>query len=68
MRFPSLGEYDSSWHPGYLRGAVGIGVIAQGDSPRAGYGPGITLLMTSASGGIAPQLSENVNIKELILS
>ncbi len=64
----ALGEYDSSWNHGYLRGAVGIGVIAQGDSPRAGYGPGITLLMTSASGGIAPQLSENVNIKELILS
>lgn len=62
----ALGDYDSSWNHGYLRGAVGIGVIAQGDSPRAGYGPGITLLMTSASGGIAPQLSDSVNIKELI--
>jgi hypothetical protein len=63
----ALGEYDSSWGHGYLRGAVGIGVIAQGDSPRAGYGPGITLIMTSATGGIAPQMSENVNISELIL-
>ncbi|HRL10769.1 MAG TPA: DUF4438 domain-containing protein, partial [Aggregatilineales bacterium] len=44
----ALGEYDSSWGHGYMRGAIGIGVIAQGDSPRAGYGPGITLLMTSA--------------------
>jgi hypothetical protein len=64
----ALGDYDSSWGHGYLRGAMGIGVIAQGDSPRAGYGPGITLLMTSASGGIAPQLAEQVNIKELLLS
>jgi hypothetical protein len=63
----ALGEYDSSWGHGYMRGAIGIGVIAQGDSPRAGYGPGITLLMTSATGGIAPQISGSVNIKDLIL-
>jgi hypothetical protein len=63
----AIAEYDSMWGHGYLRGAVGIGVIGQGDSPRAGYGPGITLLMTSAKGGIAPQLSENVNIKDLVL-
>ncbi len=63
----AIAEYDSMWGHGYLRGAVGIGVIGQGDSPRAGYGPGITLLMTSAKGGIAPQISENVNIKDLVL-
>ena len=52
-----LTDYDSSWGHGYLRNAVGIGVVAQGDSPRAGYGPGITLIMTSASGDIAPMVS-----------
>ncbi|NDJ61804.1 MAG: DUF4438 domain-containing protein [Chloroflexi bacterium] len=64
----ALADYDSSWNHGYLRNAVGIGVIAQGDSPRAGYGPGITLLMTSASGGIAPMITPGVNLTDLILS
>lgn len=63
----ALGDYDSSWNHGYLRGAVGIGVVAQGDSPRAGYGPGITLIMTSATGGIAPQQAANVNIHDILL-
>jgi hypothetical protein len=61
----ALADYDSSWNHGYLRGAVGIGVVAQGDSPRSGYGPGVTLLMTSASGGIQPQVGTNVNLTDL---
>jgi hypothetical protein len=63
----ALGDYDSVWGHGYLRGAVGIGVVGQGDSPRAGYGPGLTLLMTSASGGIRPMPSADVNLKDLVL-
>ena len=63
----ALTDYDSSWNHGYLREAVGIGVIAQGDSPRAGYGPGITLIMTSASGDIAPMVTPGVNLKDLLL-
>ena len=63
----ALTDYDSSWNHGYLRDAVGIGVVAQGDSPRAGYGPGITLVMTSAGGNIAPMLSPGVNLRDLLL-
>jgi len=63
----ALRDYDSSWNHGYLRGAVGIGVIAQGDSPRAGYGPGITLIMTSAGGHIEPMIAPGVNLKALLL-
>lgn len=63
----ALTDYDSSWNHGYLRNAVGIGVVAQGDSPRAGYGPGLTLIMTSASGDIAPMITPGVNLKELLL-
>ena len=64
----ALNDYDSSWNHGYLRNAVGIGVIAQGDSPRAGYGPGITLIMTSAGGNIEPMLTPGVNLKDLLLT
>ncbi|MCY4465123.1 MAG: DUF4438 domain-containing protein [Chloroflexi bacterium] len=63
----ALTDYDSSWNHGYLRNAVGIGVVAQGDSPRAGYGPGITLIMTSAGGDIAPMLAPGVNLSDLLL-
>lgn len=61
----ALADYDSSWNHGYLRGAIGIGVIGQGDSPRAGYGPGITLLMTSVTTAIAPSLTPGVNLKDV---
>jgi hypothetical protein len=61
----ALQDYDSSWNHGYLRGGIGIGVVGQGDSPRAGYGPGITLLMTSPTSGIEPVLTAGVNLKTL---
>jgi hypothetical protein len=61
----ALADYDSSFNHGYLRGAVGIGVIGQGDSPRAGYGPGVTLVMTSMTGGINPVVTPGVNIKDV---
>lgn len=62
----ALADYDSRFGHGYLRGSVGIGVIAQGDSPRSGYGPGITLIMTAHTGEIAPQVSQGVNLAELL--
>ncbi len=61
----ALADYDSSWNHGYLRGAIGIGVIGQGDSPRSGYGPGVTLLMTSATSGIEPVVTSGINLREL---
>ncbi|MDZ4767450.1 MAG: DUF4438 domain-containing protein [Chloroflexota bacterium] len=61
----ALIDYDSSWNHGYFRGAVGIGVIGQGDSPRAGYGPGVTLIMTSMTGGINPVVQPGVNIADV---
>lgn len=62
----ALQDYDSRYQHGHLRGAIGIGVIGQGDSPRPGYGPGITLLMTSHDGGIAPLPRPSVNLSELL--
>jgi hypothetical protein len=58
-------DYDSRYGHGYLRGAVGIGVVGQGDSPRTGYGPGVTLIMTAHAGGIAPQVTPGVNLKDI---
>lgn len=62
----ALENFDSRYGHGYLGGSIGIGVVGQGDSPRTGYGPGVTLLMTSPKGGIAPLVSEDVNLKSLL--
>lgn len=61
----ALENYDSSWNHGFLRGAMGIGVIGQTDSPRAGYGPGVTVLMTATNNVIAPRITPSVNLKDL---
>lgn len=61
----ALRDFDSRYSHGYFRGAVGIGVVGQGDSPRPGYGPGLTLLMTSHEGGIQPVNDPNANLADL---
>ena len=61
----ALQDFDSRYSHGYFRGAVGIGVVGQGDSPRPGYGPGLTLLMTSHDGGIAPVDAPGTNLADL---
>jgi len=62
----ALHDYDSRWNHGYLRGAVGIGVIGQGDSPRNGYGPGVSMLMTAAVSAIEPVITPHINLKSLL--
>lgn len=64
--FVALTDYDSRYQHGYLRGAVGIAVVGQTDGPRAGYGPGLTLLMTDALGVLEPVLTPNTNLVSLL--
>jgi hypothetical protein len=61
----ALQDFDSRYSHGFFRGAVGIGVVGQGDSPRPGYGPGLTLLMTSHDGKIAPVVDRGANLADL---
>jgi hypothetical protein len=61
----AMQDFDSRYSHGYYRGAIGIGVVGQGDSPRPGYGPGLTLLMTSHDGGIAPVHTPGTNLATL---
>lgn len=62
----AVADTDSRYQHGYLRGAMGIAVIGQTDGPRAGYGPGMTLLMTATDGAIAPVAREGVNLVSLL--
>jgi hypothetical protein len=45
---------------------VGIGGIGQGDTPRPGYGPGVTLLMTAHDGSIEPVTTPGTNLVGLL--
>ena len=62
----AMQDYDSRYSHGYYRGAVGIGIVGQGDSPRPGYGPGLTLVMTSHDGGITPVQTPDANLASLL--
>jgi hypothetical protein len=62
----ALEDYDSRYQHGYLREAMGIAVVGQTDGPRAGYGPGMTLLMTATKGRIVPVMQKNVNLAKLL--
>lgn len=57
---------DSRYNHGYLRGAVSIGVVGQTDGPRAGFGPGVTVLMTAPQGQLSCFSAPDANIKTLL--
>jgi hypothetical protein len=44
----------------------GNGVVVHGDSPRAGYGPGLTVTMASTSNRIRPVVRGERNVAELL--
>jgi len=50
----------------YRTGAMSIGIIAHGSSVIAGHGPGVTSLMTSASGAIVPHVDPAANIATIL--
>lgn len=49
----AIADTDSRYNHGYLRGAMSIGIVGQTDGPRAGYGPGMTVVMTAPDGQLS---------------
>ena len=62
----ALEDTDSRYNHGYLRGARGIGVVASTDGPRAGYGPGIAILMTAPAGQLGSFEASDANLVQLL--
>ena len=50
----------------YRTGAVSIGIVAHGRSFIAGHGPGVTSLLTSATGALVPVLDPGANIATIL--
>ncbi len=62
----ALEDTDSRYNHGYLRGAMSIGVVCATDGPRAGYGPGIAVLMTAPAGQLGAFIDVSANIADLL--
>lgn len=62
----ALEDTDSRFNHGYLRGALAIGVVGATDGPRAGYGPGITVLMTAPAGQLGCFIEPAANLADLM--
>ena len=59
-------DTDSRYNHGYLRGARAVGVVASTDGPRAGYGPGVAILMTAPGGRLGSFESAEANLVHLL--
>lgn len=62
----AIADTDSRYNHGYLRGAMSIGIVGQTDGPRAGYGPGMTVVMTAPAGQLAAFDAPGTNIADLL--
>jgi hypothetical protein len=59
-------DCDATYNSGFHKGAVSVGVVSQGDSQRAGFGPGATILLTSRDGALRPIARPGVNIATML--
>ncbi|QBX99951.1 DUF4438 domain-containing protein [Rhodophyticola sp. CCM32] len=62
----AIQDADSRYNHGYLRGAMSIGIVGQTDGPRAGYGPGMTVVMTAPAGQLGCFDAPGTNIADLL--
>ncbi|MEM0934323.1 MAG: DUF4438 domain-containing protein [Pseudomonadota bacterium] len=62
----AIADTDSRYNHGYLRGAMSIGIIGQTDGPRAGYGPGMTVVMTAPGGKLGAFDAPGTNIADIL--
>lgn len=62
----AIQDTDSRYNHGYLRGAMSIGIVGQTDGPRAGYGPGMTVVMTAPGGQLGCHDAPGTNIADIL--
>jgi uncharacterized protein DUF4438 len=62
----AVSDWDATYYTGYREGALTVGVVACGDSPVLGNGPGMTLLLSAPGGLLRPELDAGASIAELL--
>ncbi len=59
-------DADNSYGRIYRTGAISVGVVVHGSSFVAGHGPGVTTLLTSASGAIDVTVDARANLADIL--
>jgi hypothetical protein len=59
-------DWDATFYTGYRERALTVGVVACGDSPILGNGPGMTLLVSAPDGALEPELDGDANVAGLL--
>src|SRR2546423_14972953 len=62
----AVSDWDATYYTGYRDGALTVGVVACGDSPVLGNGPGMTLLLSARRGFLEPEVDPDANIAGLL--
>ena len=62
----ALREWDATYFTGYHEGSITIGVVSTGDSPLAGNGPGVTLLLSGSASALGVEVDEGANLADLL--
>jgi uncharacterized protein DUF4438 len=62
----AIADADNSFGRVYRTGAVTIAVVSHGMSYIAGHGPGVTTLLTSASGALEPHVDARANLATIL--
>ncbi|MDQ6925461.1 MAG: DUF4438 domain-containing protein [Candidatus Eremiobacteraeota bacterium] len=62
----AITDADNTFGRIYRSGAVTIAIVSHGMSFIAGHGPGVTTLLTSASGALEPQVDARANLATIL--
>jgi hypothetical protein len=62
----AIRDWDATYYTGYRENAMTVGVVASGDSPILGNGPGVTLLVSAPEGTLVPELDADANIAGML--
>ena len=62
----AIRDWDATYYTGFREGALTVGVVACGDSPMLGNGPGVTLLTSAPDGRLIPEVDADANIASML--
>jgi hypothetical protein len=62
----AIRDWDATYYTGFREGALTVGVVACGDSPVLGNGPGVTLLASAPDGCLVPEVDAAANIASML--
>jgi hypothetical protein len=64
--FVAVLNHDHTFGRTYRKGAVTIGIVVHSNSTLPGHGPGISTLLTSASGQLKPVINPRANLARIL--